>query len=410
MGVLIALWLTHSYVERQPLLPNVPLRFLLVILTFSTVLATLVSADPTLTFPKFTNLFVAFAWCRLLAIITTQRLLPLLLVGFLAFSLLIAAMGVLTINWANKVAFVQAIINQLPNQFITLPGSSASGVSGNQLAGTFLLFWALPIVGVTNVRSQPLYVTLVAGGVAVGIGILLLATQSRSGWLGGITLCLAIPLLILLTTRSRLVRLLIALSLSVLVVWAIVLAAQLDQQMLIQFWTEPPRDTAIGNLGTITFRQEVWQWAIVAVGDFPFTGTGLGSFRAVVHRLYPIAVPVTYDIAHAHNQFLQVALDVGLIGLIAYLALLWNSGWMSIQLMRRQDPLQKVLGQSFIASMVGFHVFGLADALALGSKTHIIFWMFLGIVTGAFVNGHEVDVETSGILRQADTIAVSNNL
>lgn len=409
MGILAVIWIVRRVVATMPLLPLVPVRIVWLVMLFVTMVGVLVSADPTLTFPKLTGLFLAFGWWRLLTITTTQRLLPLFIIGFLTFSLLIVAMGVLTVNWADKVGFVQAIINQLPNQLVALPGSSESGVSGNQLAGTLLLFWALPIALAANWRNQSLGISLAALVITVSMGILLLATQSRSGWLGGIALVGTFALTTFFTTTLRAVRLTIGFAFVLLAMGTILLATQLESTMLTRLWAEPPRDTAIGNLGTLAFRQEVWQWAIVAIGDFPFTGTGLGTFRAVVHRLYPIAIPVTYDIAHAHNMFLQVALDIGLIGLIAYLAILWNAGWMCLQLMKR-DPLQKALGQGFLVSMVGFHVYGLGDALALGSKTHIIFWMLLGIVTGAFVNCRDLETGSATILEQDGMVVVSSNL
>jgi putative inorganic carbon (HCO3(-)) transporter len=42
--------------------------------------------------------------------------------------------------------------------------------------------------------------------------------------------------------------------------------------------------------------------------------------------LYPFfTVPPDTDIAHAHNIFLQTALDLGIPGLVAYLALLGSA-------------------------------------------------------------------------------------
>jgi O-antigen ligase len=52
------------------------------------------------------------------------------------------------------------------------------------------------------------------------------------------------------------------------------------------------------------------------------TATRLLHHR-VVPVLYPLfTVPLDSDIAHAHNIFLQTALDLGIPGLVAYLALL----------------------------------------------------------------------------------------
>jgi putative inorganic carbon (HCO3(-)) transporter len=144
-------------------------------------------------------------------------------------------------------------------------------------------------------------------------------------------------------------------------------------------WEEPPRETAIGTLTSLNFRREVWQWAIAGIKEFPFTGSGLGSFRRVVVRLYPINLPPDYDIAHAHNIFFQVALDVGLPGLIAYLALLMLAGTVAWQV-ARQDEALRPFALGLLAGLAGLHIYGLTDALAPGAKPGLLFWAALGLL------------------------------
>ncbi|MCP4420057.1 MAG: hypothetical protein GY805_25925, partial [Chloroflexi bacterium] len=142
----------------------------------------------------------------------------------------------------------------------------------------------------------------------------------------------------------------------------------------------PAQETAVGSLSSLSFRQEVWRWTVVAIQDFPFTGVGLGSFRRVIRRLYPLGVTPGYDVAHAHNLYLHTAIDIGLPGLIIYLALLGLAvylGWFAAQ---RSKPLRPyALG--LIAGLIGFHTYGIGDVLALGSKTGLSFWFLLGLIT-----------------------------
>jgi putative inorganic carbon (HCO3(-)) transporter len=148
-------------------------------------------------------------------------------------------------------------------------------------------------------------------------------------------------------------------------------------ERLQQLWSDPAQETVVGRLNSIGFRQEVWQWAIEAIGDFPFTGTGLGTFRRVVQRFYPLDVPITYDISHAHNIFEQVALDVGLPGLVAYIAILLVAGVIGWQVARRDERLRP-LAIGLTTGLITLHIYGLTDALALGSKTNLLFWLILG--------------------------------
>ena len=103
---------------------------------------------------------------------------------------------------------------------------------------------------------------------------------------------------------------------------------------------EEAESTLEGAVGPISLesRVEIWNRAQYAIADFPFTGTGLGTFREVVWLLYPLfTIPPGKDIAHAHNIFLQTALDLGLLGLVAYLALLLVAGTVCWRTTRRGD-------------------------------------------------------------------------
>ncbi|MCU0521986.1 MAG: O-antigen ligase family protein, partial [Anaerolineae bacterium] len=142
---------------------------------------------------------------------------------------------------------------------------------------------------------------------------------------------------------------------------------------------EPGQMQALGGLSTVGFRVEVWRWALVAISDFAFTGCGLGAFREVGRLLYPLAIAPTYDYAHAHNIFLQVALDTGIPGLVAYLALLgislgilWRAAW--------ADPDLRSLAVGLLGGLAALHIYGLTDALAPGAKPGLVFWTILGLV------------------------------
>ena len=83
-----------------------------------------------------------------------------------------------------------------------------------------------------------------------------------------------------------------------------------------------------GSLRTLGGRAEIWSRALYVIEDFPLTGMGMNTFRRVMPVLYP-TTPIgsndalIEDVGHAHNHLLQAALDLGLPGLIAYLAI-WD--------------------------------------------------------------------------------------
>jgi len=86
------------------------------------------------------------------------------------------------------------------------------------------------------------------------------------------------------------------------------------------------------------------------------------------------------DIAHCHNQMLQTALDLGIPGLIAYVAiwaatfrLLWHV-WR-----KTQDPYHRAIALGLAGGLLAQFVFGITDAIALGAKAGIFWWIALAM-------------------------------
>ena len=81
-------------------------------------------------------------------------------------------------------------------------------------------------------------------------------------------------------------------------------------------------------------RPAIWQYAWQVAVASPLHGAGLGLFAAV----QPYAAG-SAPVAHAHNLLLQVAMDLGVLGLAAYAAVLAGVAAMILGLLRRRPPM-----------------------------------------------------------------------
>lgn len=77
-------------------------------------------------------------------------------------------------------------------------------------------------------------------------------------------------------------------------------------------WTDSPEK--------LSGRVEIWSRAIVMINDFPFTGIGMGLYGQMVDSIYPFFINAPGSVPHAHNLFLQIAVDLGIPGLISWLS------------------------------------------------------------------------------------------
>jgi putative inorganic carbon (HCO3(-)) transporter len=149
---------------------------------------------------------------------------------------------------------------------------------------------------------------------------------------------------------------------------------------------EPLLDSPIAAAGVsgLDVRFEIWTRAQYALQDFPFTGVGIGNFDSVVHLLYPtFLIGADTPITHAHNLYLQVALDLGLAGLPAWLAAymlalvgawaLWRDG------QRRADYGAAALGAALLAGQAATGVHGLTDAIMWSTAPVMLMWAAWGL-------------------------------
>lgn len=141
-----------------------------------------------------------------------------------------------------------------------------------------------------------------------------------------------------------------------------------------------------------TVRAGLWRDTLRMAADYPLLGAGVGTFP----RLYPAyrTVPGPFDVAHAHNDHLELlagggAIGYGLFGWFVAAALL--AAVRAVD--RRQQSAARLLAYGAIAGCVAFLVHGASDfSLAIGANA-VYFFFLLGLAvaaarTAAHAHGH----------------------
>lgn len=141
-------------------------------------------------------------------------------------------------------------------------------------------------------------------------------------------------------------------------------------------------DSEILDTSTFAFRQRVWHYALMLVGDFPLTGVGMGGFNTASADLYGYSATQQPS---AHSLYLQVALDLGLPGLAAFLALaavaLARAGVGLRRLRARGDALWP-LAAGAIAGALALLAHGLVDLTVWGTRGAFMLWGLLALLQG----------------------------
>ena len=396
LALLAALWLFRWMVRGEPW-PVSPLNAALLPFLLVIPFAILVSAFPEVTGPAAVRLVLGLAAFRAAAFfVRNERTLDVALVAFCLLGLGLAVVGVLAVQWPRKSTVLGEITGRIPRLIETFPEDQGTrGVNPNHLAGAILLYLPLGMGLMVRAwrRSPALVRFLMVPAAAVFtlvIGLVLVLTQSRSGWIGAGGGLLALVILAGVTARRLWARA-VGVGLAVVVVVTLLTAvATIGLQEIGEMVTDPGAELgfedAVGSI-TLAGRIELWSRAVYAAEDFAFAGCGLSAFSRVVQILYPLFHhgPGT-DVGHAHNVFLQMAVDVGIPGLIGYLALVGVALALCWRCARQRRNGGSGAGTirpvalGLAAGLIAWHVYGLTDAVALGTKPGVVLWIALGLV------------------------------
>jgi putative inorganic carbon (HCO3(-)) transporter len=435
-GLGIIAWLAGEYP-----FPRTPLNVALLWLSLMVLVSTGVTYDMAVSLPKIAGVILGIGvFYVFVSYRHTARGFWLCMLAFLATGIGVALFGLLGTQWSAKFGFLENFTDRFAPRITGFAGVE-QGISPNEVAGALLwvipLFLALSLVAFTQRRNvlglpgrwlAPTSLLLVEATLFVLLVFLL--CQSRSAYLALAISCTALIPMVVLPRRWR------WLFLGFLAVVGIglgVLVGRYGAERLFDAVLDTPTaDSLSQSLGTLGGRTEIWSRALAGVGKYPLSGMGMNTFRYrynTLDQLHPIFAGK--DIAHAHNEFLQAALDLGIPGLVAFAALYLGAFWMLSEVWgaagterdepnascatanadphfdwgaagtERDEPnaspshsvsldpssvrlLVLGLGGGLLAHML----YGLTDAVSLGAKPGILFWMLLGLVVSLYRQTH----------------------
>jgi tetratricopeptide (TPR) repeat protein len=260
-----------------------------------------------------------------------------------------------------------------------LPGDApAPNTTAGILAGFFPFTLALGLAawrGRTTLKNPWLPLT----GAVLSAGLLLLAifmTSSRGAWIAlasGLGFWLAWQvgekLLQGQPGRRRLFLILGGCGVSLLVLGLLfALPGSLDRIL-----------TLTPGLPTGEIRLGIDRLTLPLIGDFPFTGGGLGAFTGLFSQ-YMLVIPHVM-FTYGHNLYLDVALEQGLAGLALLLAVYLGSAFLLARSPgpEIEPPPGKLLRQAALTSLVITSLHGLVDDPLYGIRATPFLWVLPGI-------------------------------
>ncbi|MBI4454653.1 MAG: O-antigen ligase family protein [Acidobacteria bacterium] len=375
------MWLCNYWVKGHFVKPT-PLNMLLLSLIFMVLTSCRATFDAQFSLPKVAGVLLGvFVFFSLVQFIESESKLKAVIGFYCLGGLALALFSLVGTQWQAKLPTLGRLVRFFPTRFKGLPGAE-EGFRPNAVGGSMILFIPLLFLLSSYVlqnwskvkkRFRVLLIISLISSFFLFTWILLLS-QSRGAWVG-----LAVAAGLLLAQNLRWFRWLASGLVGVCFLLATILSPWQSPEPILQ-------DRFANSELSLSARFGVWERAIYGIQDFPFTGMGMNIFRKVMPVLYPAPnLPPDVDVASAHNHILQAALDLGLPGMVAYLAI-WAATARLIYYVWKesQNPLDKVLAQGLGTGLLAQFIFQMTDAIPLGAKAGLFFWMALALSVALF--------------------------
>jgi putative inorganic carbon (HCO3(-)) transporter len=216
--------------------------------------------------------------------------------------------------------------------------------------------------------------------IPIGVALLLFASRTMKAWHSVLVLIATLittGMLVLSQSRGAIMGLGVALLVIVILRWrwgwiAVPLVVIAIGLAIYEIGMSTILDLISSGVSIqgVEGRVEIWSRAIYMIQDFSFTGIGMGSYMQVADLLYPFFLASPGKIEHAHNLFLQVAVDLGIPGLIGWLAVFLGVSFCAWQLYRfgkkNQNNWAAGLGTGFLGCQFALIAHGIMDAVTWG--------------------------------------------
>jgi O-antigen ligase len=213
----------------------------------------------------------------------------------------------------------------------------------------------------------------------------LFATQSRGAWIG-----FAAAAVVTVAVRSKQAAMVVCAAAMVAALaglvgsfdWGVAGTSAVTQRLVDAAAVATISDISTievndANFATIE-RLAHWQAAREMWRDHPWLGVGFGNY-AVIYPAYAVGRWLD-PLGHAHNYWLNIGAEAGLVGIIAY-AIFWILTFrVSLLTLRVADPFQRAVVAGGVGILVHLQIHSLFDNLYVqGMYLHLV--IILGLIS-----------------------------
>ena len=241
---------------------------------------------------------------------------------------------------------------------------SALGMHANDLGRLYAVAYALLLFVWDRAPTKMMKTCAMAAMVVVVLA--LLVTFSRGAFLGFII----VNLIYLASRRNRKTLLLLLVALPI----GLYFTPGAVWDRVTMGWGEGADTISAGRT------DEIWGPVIPELFKSPIWGNGLGA----VMWCAPMVAGMMPQVGHPHNAYLEVILDLGVVGLVL-LSAFWILTWRDFRRLAKEERIAPELQGFFegaAAGLLSFLVAGMAGSSLMPAPEQSFLWLAVGMMYG----------------------------
>ena len=133
---------------------------------------------------------------------------------------------------------------------------------------------------------------------------------------------------------------------------------------------------------SVLYRINIWKGCSALIRSCLWTGVGVGEV-AFAEAYGDFALSGIESAPHAHNLFLQIAIELGIAGLVVFGILILMLLRSSFSLFRRRsfNHFTSLAGLVCLAALMALLMNGMTDYIWYNSRIYLLFWLVAGLIT-----------------------------
>ena len=129
-----------------------------------------------------------------------------------------------------------------------------------------------------------------------------------------------------------------------------------------------------GEDTSVMLRFALWESTVAMIEEHPLLGIGWGSYWLTYPEYNFFIQEPGVIIFHAHDMYLHITAETGLLGGLSFFAFFFGHGYISWKLWKEKQGLSRILGLSGILLCLSAAVNGISDYPLFSRSVSFCFW------------------------------------